>query len=233
MTLYDKPVRELLRDAIDAMPEVFTRDDIQEWFRLNYPRVNATTVYLHMQAGIANNRREYKSRVGDLLWKRPDRRYERFDPARHGPGHTAERPRRSKAPADRSPSESRPTRTVILPSNLLEDAGEAFGCSFESEILQLRGGGKHEFDFVSEDDGLVGVHVPLAHFPSPQAKLALLAEATWLLQGLSQTASRFVLVTEERRVVQVWLEQYASLALGIQFFLLDGDHLVDLQEGIG
>lgn len=229
--LYERPVRELLRDGIDAMPETFTRDDLQEWFRLNYPRVNSTTVYLHMQAGVANNKRQYRSRVGDLLWRRSDGRYEQFDPAKHGPGHTVARPRRSKEQVDRADAEPTMVAAALSPP-VLDSLGEVFGCSFEPEILQLRGGGKHEFDLASDDEAMVGIHVPLGRFPDPRARFALLAEATWLLQGLTKTASRFVLVTEERKVAHLWLEQYSALALGIEFFLLDGEHVVDLREGL-
>lgn len=229
--LYDRPVRELLRDAIASMPPTFTREDIAEWFDLSYPRVNRHTVYGHFLAAVANSRRKFQSRVGDLVYKRPDRLFERYNPEKHGPAHKVVGPKRERDTSTIEPDHEG-ARQSGLAKEIREALTEAFGCAFETETLPLMGGGTHEFDLVSEDDEMVGIHVPLGQIRVAENKFARIAEAVWLLQGLMQTASRFVLVTNERQVAHLWLQQYAGLARGVEFFLLDGDHVIDLKEGL-
>jgi hypothetical protein len=87
--LYERPVRLLLAEALAAMPPVFSRDDVDRWFDQHYPRVKHSTIQAHIKAATVNdpNRRHFNRRVGDLLFKLPDGRYERFDPSRHGEVH--------------------------------------------------------------------------------------------------------------------------------------------------
>jgi hypothetical protein len=82
-TLYDRPVRELLAEAVQALTPPLRPRDIVRWFRTHYPRVNDKTVRAHVRAGTVNdpNRLHYSMRVGNLLYRRSDGLLDRYDPA--------------------------------------------------------------------------------------------------------------------------------------------------------
>ena len=50
--LYDKPVRQLMKDMIPALGigqgKVFSKDDVRSWFKLNYPRIKDGTISAHL-----------------------------------------------------------------------------------------------------------------------------------------------------------------------------------------
>jgi hypothetical protein len=82
-TLYDRPVRELLAEAVSALTPPYKPRDFVRWFQANYPRVNDKTVRAHIRAATVNdpNRFHYSMRVGDLLYRRTDGFLDRYDPA--------------------------------------------------------------------------------------------------------------------------------------------------------
>jgi hypothetical protein len=59
--LYDRPVRELMRDAAKQLPSPTTPNEIIGWFAREYPLVKKTTVAAHITGLTANdrNRRHY------------------------------------------------------------------------------------------------------------------------------------------------------------------------------
>lgn len=50
--LYDKPVRQLMRDMIPALGivqgQVFSKDEVRSWFKTNYPRIKDGTISAHL-----------------------------------------------------------------------------------------------------------------------------------------------------------------------------------------
>jgi hypothetical protein len=68
------------------MPAVFTGNDIRLWFRERYPKVKYGTVQAHLAAAVVNSpsHDSYKMKVGDLIFRRSDGRFEKYDPAVHG-----------------------------------------------------------------------------------------------------------------------------------------------------
>jgi hypothetical protein len=86
--LYDRPVRELLADAVAALDQPSRSSDFVEWFARHYPAVKDNTVRMHLMAYTANdrNRRHHASarRRPALLFKRPDDRLKPYDPSVHG-----------------------------------------------------------------------------------------------------------------------------------------------------
>jgi endonuclease len=57
--LYDRPVRELLRDAAKELPSPTTTNDIISWFAHKYPLVKRTTVAAHITGLTANDRNRH------------------------------------------------------------------------------------------------------------------------------------------------------------------------------
>lgn len=83
--LYDRPVRELLRDAVSAQSGEFDRDAIRAFVAEHYPLVKRTTVDAHITSATVNDRnRRHFAAAGELLFKNAAGRYERYDPRRHG-----------------------------------------------------------------------------------------------------------------------------------------------------
>ena len=87
-SIYDRPVRELLPDALAEMPETFEAQDMVRWFEAHYPRVNPTTVRSHLRFASVNN----PSGQADQHWRDEDRtvyrlghgQYTRYRPEVHG-----------------------------------------------------------------------------------------------------------------------------------------------------
>jgi len=83
---YDKPVREMLVDAVNDLPAVFTRADMVTWINRNYPSVKDSTVTAYITAGTVNSRSRHQHPGADqlLIYKRNDGLLERYDCSRHG-----------------------------------------------------------------------------------------------------------------------------------------------------
>jgi hypothetical protein len=88
LVLYDRPVRELLEDAVKSVAQPSKPDDYVAWFVEHYPAVKETTVRMHLTAFTANdrNRRHHPNarRRPALLFKRSDGRLEPYDAHVHG-----------------------------------------------------------------------------------------------------------------------------------------------------
>ncbi len=53
-SIYDRPVRELIQEAIAEMPEPFTSQNMVLWFREHYDKVNPSTVRAHLRRASVN-----------------------------------------------------------------------------------------------------------------------------------------------------------------------------------
>lgn len=90
MSLYDKPVRILLREMVTALElvpgRVFTKDEVLDWFKTNYPLVKEGTITAHLIRFSTNdkNRLHYGLRddgTDDVFFKLDGRRFRLFEPA--------------------------------------------------------------------------------------------------------------------------------------------------------
>lgn len=75
---YDRPVRELLGLCVSSLPQPFSKVDVFEWFRANYPDIAESTVKTHI-AGLTVGSRPHAhlatfapvmERVGHGLYRR-------------------------------------------------------------------------------------------------------------------------------------------------------------------
>ncbi len=83
--LYDRSITQLLTEAITEMADVFGREDLEAWFSVRYPRVKRSSLHAHIVSATVNNRsRRHHSANPDLVFRRPDGSFERYDPSRHG-----------------------------------------------------------------------------------------------------------------------------------------------------
>jgi Endonuclease NucS C-terminal domain len=101
--LYDRPVRELLADAVAQLEHPSRPGDYVDWFARHYPAVKDNTVRMHITAYTANDRNRQNHanarRRPALLFKRSDDRLEPYDEARHGTFDEFGEPRESSQPA--------------------------------------------------------------------------------------------------------------------------------------
>lgn len=87
MSLYDRPVRIIMREMAAAMglaaEETFTRDDAIDWFKTNFPLVKEGTVVAHLARLSTNNksRLHYSARLDDDVFFQIDgSRFRLYDP---------------------------------------------------------------------------------------------------------------------------------------------------------
>jgi hypothetical protein len=84
--LYDRPVRELMRDAAKQLPSPTTPNEIINWFAREYPLVKRTTVAAHITGLTANDRNRHHFSVSRyepiFTWTR-DRVLDLYDPDTH------------------------------------------------------------------------------------------------------------------------------------------------------
>lgn len=233
--LYDRPVRELLAEAVKDLPQPFTRDDVDRWFDANYPRVKHSTIQAHLTAGSVNdrNRLHYTMDVGDLLFKRSDGRFERYDAARHGwwtDGRlTQGAPDGQAVPEELQEPWPEAASTQRAPK-AVEMLGEALGCALQPSVLRLEGGPTQRFDFVSEDEHLVGFLVDGSASSPAETRWTTITDRVWLLQHLRPDTRKLLVFADDTRTPRVWLDNLGALADDIDFLILDGRRLVDLRE---
>ena len=84
--LYDRPVRELMRDAAKQLPSPTTPREIIDWFAREYPLVKKTTVAAHIKGLTANDRNRHHYSVSRnepiFTWTR-DGVLDLYDPDKH------------------------------------------------------------------------------------------------------------------------------------------------------
>ena len=86
-TIYDKPVRTLMHDMVKERGlqpgQVISFDDVLDWFRTNYPKVQTTSVKLNLTRLSTNNKnRLYFSAKpeDDLFFKIAPNRFRLYEP---------------------------------------------------------------------------------------------------------------------------------------------------------
>jgi hypothetical protein len=90
MALYEKPVRLLFKDMVSDLGvepgEVITRDEVNDWFKANYPKVKYGTISAHLlkMSSNAPSRIHYSANPNgddDLLFQIDSHRFRLFEPA--------------------------------------------------------------------------------------------------------------------------------------------------------
>ena len=93
---------------------------------------------------------------------------------------------------------------------------------------------KKLFDFVSEDNSIVGdakYYTMVRGKSLPPAKFSVIAEHVWLLESVNADR-KFLVFGNDRRVPVEWLKRYGNLVKDVEFYFYDPkeDKLVDLME---
>jgi hypothetical protein len=232
--LYDRPVRELLVEAVAAMPLTFRRNDVVDWFRVHYPAVKPGTVTAHITAATVNSRSRHHYPGADqyLLFQRDDHLLERYEPLRHGYwdawGEPIPAPATSGAPTDVARTDPRP----IPPAQEFEERARVacslhWGLDLRSAVVDVAPGVTHQFDIVSSDRRIVGDAKWFKNLPVPAAKWSVIAEYVWLLQHLTDAEVRFIVFGQDTEVPERWLRRFRPLTAGIDFYFL-AEHSTDL-----
>jgi hypothetical protein len=86
--LYDRPLWELMADAVAAMPDRFAPADVVAWFRENYPGFKDNALRAHV-VGLTANDPSRRHHLGlapkpPLFFKLDPGVLTAFDPDRHG-----------------------------------------------------------------------------------------------------------------------------------------------------
>jgi hypothetical protein len=79
--IYHKPTWGLLQDFTDAMDKnIFTKEDIVDWFSKNYSKITEHAVKCHIVSCSANDpqRRNYSTKK-QILFKLSDGKYKKYD----------------------------------------------------------------------------------------------------------------------------------------------------------
>jgi len=89
MSMYEKPVRLLMRDMVDSLltqpSQVISKDQVLKWFAESYPKIKPGTISAHLIRFSTNapSRLHYDARPGeeDLLFQIDGSHFRRYDPA--------------------------------------------------------------------------------------------------------------------------------------------------------
>jgi hypothetical protein len=228
--LYDRPIRELLVDAVAAMQPVFRRQDVVVWFARHYPLVKASSVTAHITAATVNShsRHHYPGIEQHLIFQRPDGRLEQYHRSKHGlwdpygvlvPGSTTG-PVPASEPATRKP--------VMDPAFAFEERARQvcsarWGRSLHSAPVEVAPGVAHQFDLVSQDRLIVGDAKYYKNIPTPAAKWSVISEYVWLLQHLGPVDRKFLVFGQDSLVPERWLARFRPLVQDVEFYFLDDD----------
>jgi hypothetical protein len=216
------------------MADVFSRDDMKGWFAQRYPNIKESTVRAHIRAGTVNdpNRVHYSMKVGDLVFKRSDGRFERYDSQRHGHWRSG-RPLGSQ-PDDKDFDVDEIPRVETPAMQVDEKArrvlAELLGVELAPHVLQLTGGVTQRFDFVSHDQRLAGMVLDLRAVMAPEARWSAICEKVWLLEHIEGSPPRRVLLLSgDRRTSKVWVDNLGRVSGGVDLLFLDGERVIDLR----
>lgn len=113
--IYDRPIRELMKDAAAELSAPYTVRDIIAWFAEHYPKVNARSVRAHVIGLTANDPNRHHYAVGGmtaLFVRQPDKTLLPFD-ARAGAEIDAIPEPTAAEPADDEAATDEPAEFVL------------------------------------------------------------------------------------------------------------------------
>lgn len=88
MPTYERPIRDLIRDAIADLPETFSSDQMVSWFKERYPLIKPTSVRAHlrfMSVNVIGRHKNHPTLSEYSTFYKVDRSsYAKYDPDRHG-----------------------------------------------------------------------------------------------------------------------------------------------------
>ena len=91
-------------------------------------------------------------------------------------------------------------------------------------------GVRKQFDFVSPDRQVVGdakYYTRVGGIGLPPAKFSIIAEHVWLLEK-TRARTKFLVFGNDRKVPTLWLGRYGNLAIGVAFYFLSDEGLLEL-----
>jgi len=156
MSMYEKPVRILMRDMIDSLltqpGQVISKDQVLKWFAEKYPKIKLGTISAHLIRFSTNapSRLHYSARPGeeDLLFQVDGSHFRRYDPTNDpAPIHDASQvSRRGKPPIEEGEE----------PEEANEFAYESDLRDFLAKNLSILQHGLRLY----EEEGITGVEFP-------------------------------------------------------------------------
>ena len=165
MAIYEKPIWGLIKDALADLPEIFTTDDVLNWFRAKYPKIKESSIRAHIVGMSVNNptRRHYSGTLDHgAIYKIDRNHYTRYAPERHG---TFNKYGQQEGVADAASQDD------LSPEELGEHAGEEpspeqaeFALEQHLEEFMERNWGRIDFgaplDIWVDSDGVSGRQYP-------------------------------------------------------------------------
>ena len=86
---YDRPVRELIQDALAEMPETFRARDMVQWFAKRYDKIKPETVRAHLRRACVNIRQDLSGSYWDpsdrTVYRLGHGQFTRYRPEVHDP----------------------------------------------------------------------------------------------------------------------------------------------------
>lgn len=159
MPIYEKPIWGLIKDALSDLPEIFTSDDVLNWFHGKYPRIRDSSIRAHLIGTSVNNptRRYYTGTLNHgLLYKVDRNHYTRYDPERHGAF--------DKYGKQLGLSESTDEQADEVATEESQEAASEFALEQHLEEFMERNWGKINFgaplDIWTDPDGVTGRQYP-------------------------------------------------------------------------
>ena len=121
-------------------------------------------------------------------------------------------------------AEEQKSSTKISPYAFEDIARVAMTKLFDSSLFPAKVGNvEKKFDFVSEDESIVGdakYYCMVNGQSIPPAKFSTIAEHVWLLEN-TKAKVKFLVFGNDRRVPEKWLEKYGNLVKSVDFYFLD------------
>jgi hypothetical protein len=142
MPIYDRPVRVLMREMVEAIEldigQSFTRDEAIDWFKTHFPLVKEGTITAHLTRLSTNNRTRlhYKPKADDdVLFQVDSARYRRYEAEKDPP------------PIHEN-SLARFMETATAPAEVSEEGSSEFAYEHEGVCVVFCSFGKGAFESV-------------------------------------------------------------------------------------
>jgi hypothetical protein len=116
-----------------------------------------------------------------------------------------------------------PAEWAVFEAAVREAAEAHFGFAFSPASVEVRGKAK-AFDLVNVEHHAVGdakFYKMTVGGNNPSAKFSTLNEYCWLLQKLPETWTKFLIVGEERALVETYVRRYGPWLDGVDMFFFE------------
>ena len=214
-----RSVRSLLRACVRELAEPFHREEVFSWFEREAPGVDRLAVDgLLSVATVNDRRRRHFPQPEDLLFWRPDGRYERFGAAAHGSWSPLGEYRGPGRSAGSLTGVTRiPARPPAFEDRARVALSERMGVRLLPSELVLGSGVAVAFDLVSDDRTFVGRIVWVSASTPGWSRIG---ESVWLLQQVHGADRRLLVLGGDEGAIRGWVDRMGPLAPGIELFVL-------------